>query len=140
VLNVLVVVGLMIAVSGWFLRGRAHDWQPRPAKTLSDSLYLALIALAAASYIARRMLGARTARAESGRRHHLFYWSHVGPAIIAAAAVPLGFAYGWLVAPWLDAVIPFWAVPFALGCLSLPRKRELTDLERTGTDRGPVST
>ena len=64
---------------------------------------------------------ARARRAEAGRRNHLFYWSHVGPALIAAVAIPLGFAYGWLVAPWLDAVIPFWAVPLRLGFLSLPR-------------------
>jgi uncharacterized membrane protein YedE/YeeE len=139
VLNVLVVVGLSIAVSGWLLRGRARDWQPRPAKNLSDSLYVALIALAATSYIARRYIGARAARAQAGRRDQFFYWSHVGPALIAAVAVPLGFAYGWLVAPRLDAVIPFWAVPFALGCLSLPRKRELTDLATTSSDGGPVS-
>ena len=41
VLNVLVAVGLSIAVSGWLLRTRAETWQPRPAKTLSDSLYAA---------------------------------------------------------------------------------------------------
>src|SRR5262249_41449944 len=109
VLNVLVAVGLSIAVSGWLLRGRAQDWQPRPAKPLSDSLCVALTAPAAASYIARRYLGARAARAEAGRRGYLFYWSHVAPALIAAAAIPLGFAFGWLVAPRLDAVIPFWA-------------------------------
>jgi hypothetical protein len=139
VLNVLVVVGLTIAVSGWLLRGRAQDWQPRPAKALSDSLYVALIALAAASYIARRMLGARVTRAQAGRRDRLFYWSHVGPALIAAAAVPLGFAYGWLVVPRLDAVIPFWAVPFALGFLSLPRKSERSDPSRTHSDGGGLS-
>jgi hypothetical protein len=139
VLNVLVIVGLSIAVSGWLLRIRAQTWQPWPAKTLSDSLYIALITLAAASYIARRVLGARAARAEAGRRAHLFYWSHVGPALIAAVAIPLGFAYGWLVAPRLEAVIPFWAVPFALGFLSLPRKSELTDLEKSDSVGGPVS-
>jgi hypothetical protein len=139
VLNVLVVVGLSIAVSGWLLRGRAQDWQPRPAKTLSDSLYVALIALAATSYIARRIIAARATRADAGFRDQLFYWSHVGPALIAAVAVPLGFAYGWLVTPRLDAVIPFWAVPFALGCLSFPRQSELTDLERADSDGGPVS-
>jgi hypothetical protein len=139
VLNVLVVVGLSIALSGWLLRGRAHDWQPWPAKTLSDSLYVALIALAAASYIARRIIGASARRAEAGRRDRLFYWSHVGSALIAAAAIPLGFAYGWLVIPRLDAVIPFWAVAFALGCLSLPRESELADLERAGSEGRPVS-
>ena len=139
VLNVLIAVGFSIAVSGWLLRGRAQTWQPWPAKNLSDSLYVALIALAAASYVARRMLAARATRALPGRRDHLFYWSHLGPALIAALAIPLGFVYGWLVAPRLDAVIPFWAVPFALGFLSLPRKAELTDQERSASPGGPAS-
>jgi hypothetical protein len=137
VLNVLVGVGLSIAVSGWLLRGRAQDWQPWPGKTLSDSLYIALVALAAASYIARRVIAARTKHAEASRRDQLFYWSHVGPAVIAALAIPLGFVYGWLVAPHLGAVIPFWAVPFAAGFLSLPRKSELRDLERPCSQGGP---
>jgi hypothetical protein len=136
VLNVLVAVGLSIAVSGWILRVRAQDWQPWPAKTLSDSLYIALIALAAAGYISRRVIGARINRALPGRRNQLFYWSHVGPALIGAFAIPLGLAYGWLVAPWLDQISPFWAVPFALGFLSLPRKSELVDLERPTSDGG----
>jgi hypothetical protein len=105
-----------------------------PAKTLSGSLYVALIALAALSYISRRVIGARAGRAEAGGRDRLFYWAHVGPALIAALAIPLGFVYGWLVAPRLDAVIPFWAVPFALGFLSLPRHSELLDLERSSSD------
>jgi hypothetical protein len=137
VLNVLVGVGLSIAVSGWLLRGRARDWQPWPSKTLSDALYIALIALAALSYIARRVIGARIKHAEDSRRDQLFYWSHVGPALIAALAIPLGLAYDWLVAPHLDAVIPFWAVPFAVGFLSLPRTSELSDLERPTSQGGP---
>jgi hypothetical protein len=131
VLNVLVGVGFSIAVSGWLLRTRARDWQPWPAKTLSDSLYVALVALVAVGYVARRWLGARARRTENRRRDHLFYWAHVGPALIAASAIPLGFAYGWLVLPAPQAVIPFWAVAFALGILSLPRKSELTDFERS---------
>jgi hypothetical protein len=139
VLNVMVVVGLSIAVSGWLLRTRAQTWQPRPAKTLSDSLYAALVVLSAVSYISRRVLGARARRAEPGRSNRLLYWSHVGPAVIAALAVPLGLVYGWLVAPRVDAVIPFWAVPFALGFLCLPRKSALTEQESSGSDGGPSS-
>jgi hypothetical protein len=139
VLNVLVLVGFSIAVSGWLLRGRAQTWQPWPAKTLSDSLYLALIAVAATSYIARRVIGSRARHAESRIRDRLFYWSHVAPALIAAAAIPLGFAYGWHVAPSLKAVIPFWVAPIALGFLSLPRKSELADLERRAPGEEPYS-
>ena len=136
VLNVLVAVGLSIAVSGWLLRARAESPRPRPTKAVSDALYVSLIALAVASYATRRLMGARAPRAPAGRRDHLFYWSHVGPALIAALAVPLGLAYGWLVSPRLDAVIPFWAVPFALGFLSLPRQAELLDLGRSSSQDG----
>jgi hypothetical protein len=140
VLNVLVAVGLTIAVSGWLLRERALSWQPRPAKTLSDSLYGILIALAAASFIARRVLKARVAGAGPERFERLFYWAHVGPALFASLAVPLGFAYGWLVRPGIDAIIPFWAVPFVFGFLSFPRRSEPNDHVNSSPPRGPAST
>ncbi len=138
VLNMLVVVGLAIAVSGWLLRQRALAWQPRPAKTLNDLLYAVLIALAAASYISRRVLTARAARAAPERFESLFYWAHLGPALTASLAVPLGFAYGWLVRPELDALIPFWAVPFVLGFLALPRRSELNDRGDSSPPREPA--
>jgi hypothetical protein len=140
VLNVLVVVGLSIAVSGWLLRQRALAWQPRPAKTLSDSLYAVLIALAAASYVSKRVLTTRAARAGPERVQQLFYWAHVGPALIASLAVPVGFAYGYLVRPGLDAVVPFWAVPFVLGFLSYPRRSEINDRVDSSPPRGSTST
>ena len=55
----LVAVGLSIALSGWLLRKRAETWQPRPAKTLSDSLYAVLIALAVISYLSKRLIPVR---------------------------------------------------------------------------------
>jgi hypothetical protein len=139
VLNVLVVIGLSIAVSGWLLRQRALAWQPRPARTMSDALYGALIALAATSYVSRRMLASRTARAAPEHFESFFYWAHVGPVLIASLAVPLGFAYGWLVRPELDAIIPFWAVPFVLGFLSLPRRSELNDRGDSSQPPEPAS-
>ncbi len=138
VLNVLVAVGLAIAVSGWLLRARARAWQPRQASSLSEVLYIALGVLTAASYVARRMLQARASRVGQGSDSQ-FYWSHVGPAAAAALAVPLGFAYGWLVAPRLDAIAPFWAVPFVIGFLCLPRQSELAACETTSPDEGPDS-
>jgi hypothetical protein len=129
VLNVLVVVGLLIAVSGWLLRQRALTWQPRPAQTLSNSLYGVLIAIAAASYALKRLLSARASRAEPAHFDRAFYWAHLSPALIAGLAVPIGLAYGCLVRPQLDAVAPVWVVPFALGFLCLPRRSELANLE-----------
>jgi hypothetical protein len=140
VLNVLVVVGISIAVSGWLLGQHALTGQPRPAKTMNDALYSILIALAATSYVSRRLLAARAARAGPERFGRLFYWAHVAPALIASLAVPLGFAYGWLVRPQLDALIPFWAVPFVLGFLSLPRRSELDRRPDSSPPRGPAST
>jgi hypothetical protein len=139
VLNVLVAVALSIAASGWLMWQRALTWQPRPAKTLSDSLYVVLIAIGAASYISKRLITTRAARAEPGHRDRLFYWSHVAPASIAALAVPIGLAYGWLVSPRLDAIIPFWAVPIALGFLSLPRQSELSNRDDSSSSRGAAS-
>jgi hypothetical protein len=136
VLNVLVAVGLSIAVSGWLLRKRAESWQPRPAKTLNDSLYAVLIALAVASFVSKRLIAARAA---PDRGDRLFYWSHVGPALMASLAIPMGLAYGWLVSPRLDAVIPFWAVPFALGFLCLPRQSAIDDRNSSSSNRGSAS-
>jgi len=138
VLNVLVAVGLSIAVSGWLLRARAQAWQPRPASSLSEVLYGALGVLTAASYVARRVLQARVSRDHQGSNSR-FYWSHVGPAAAASLAVPLGLAYGWLVSPRLDAIAPFWAVPFVIGFLCLPRQSELATFETTSPDEGLTS-
>jgi hypothetical protein len=138
ILNVLVAVAVSIAISGWLLAKRALTWQPRPAKTLSDSFYGILIALAVASYVSKRLIAARLRRDAPDRRDRAFYWSHVGPALIASLAIPAGFAYGWLVAPRVDAVIPFWAVPLALGFLYFPRKSELDDRADSSSYRGPA--
>jgi hypothetical protein len=136
--HVLVAVGLTIAVSGWLLRARAQAWQPRQASSLSEVLYGALGVLTAASYVARRALPARVSPDGQGSNSR-FYWSHVGPAAAAALAVPLGFAFGSLVAPRLDAIAPFWAVPFVIGFLCLPRQSELVARETTSPDEGPDS-
>jgi hypothetical protein len=139
VLNILVGVGLSIAVSGWILRGRVDTWQPRPVQVWQKSLTGGLIVLGTASYLALRIMGRRARRARPDRRHSAFFWSHVIPALIAASAVPLGLVHGWVVAPWLDQVIPFWVVPLALGFLSLPRHRELADFHDQADQAGASS-
>jgi hypothetical protein len=130
VLNVLVGVGLMIAVSGWLLRRRAEDIV-RPAPRMHKGLLLALVFVAVASYLIRRTGLGRLSDAPAGRREGRFYWSHVGSAAIAAIGVPLGLVYGWFVDPRLEGVIPFWVVPLALGFLAIPRRGELADLSPT---------
>jgi hypothetical protein len=131
VLNVLVAMGLTIAVSGWLLHTRAAaDQRPQPPKSVHLGLMTGLLVLGTASYLSRRLMGRRSALREPSRRARLFFWSHVLPALLAALAAPLGLAYGWLIVPRLEVVIPFWVVPLALGFLSLPREGELADFDR----------
>jgi len=140
VLNVLVAMGLTIAVSGWLLRARAAAagaaGRPQPASALERGLIAGLIVLGVASYLSKRLMGRRAALRDPSRRESLFFWSHVLPALIAALAVPLGLAHGWLILPRLEAVIPFWVIPLALGFHALPRERELADFDRPMPDPG----
>ena len=87
VLNVLVGVGSMIAVSGWLIRRRAGDAIAPPARGLHDGLLFALVAVAVASYLVRRG-SRRVASLPPDRRQSVFYWTHVGSAAIAGAGCP----------------------------------------------------
>jgi hypothetical protein len=124
VLNMLVGVGFMIAVSGGLIRRRAEDAIAPRGRWLHDGLLFALMAVAVASYLARRAARG-VASMPTGRREVHFYRTHVGAAAIAAMGVPLGLAYGWFVDPSLEGVAPFWVVPMALGLLAIPRRGEL---------------
>ena len=120
VLNVLLVAGLLIALSGWALRSLdrgATLWPPDRARRVAFGVLLGLVA---ASLIARRAIGRRPRPAR-------FFQAHLAAAILGALAVPLGFVYGYAVAPTLDAVAPFWVAGLALGFLALPRRAELAD-------------
>ena len=129
VLNVLVAVALLIALSGGLLRVRAEAGLVRPARALHDALLNSLFGVAVASYLVRRGSSRRSDHLPMGRRLRRFYWFHVGAALVAAIGVPLGLAYGWWVDPQLKAVIPFWVVPLALGLLAIPRRAELDDID-----------
>jgi hypothetical protein len=128
VLNVLVVVGLMIAVSGWLLRRHAEQADIQPARGMHDGLLFGLIAVAVCSYLVRRSRPRSSDADVASRRAARFFWTHVASAAIAAAGVPIGFAYGWYVDPRIQGVITFWVVPLALGLLAFPRRGELDDL------------
>jgi hypothetical protein len=128
VLNVLVVAGFLIAVSGWLLRRHAQQGFVVASRAWHDRLLFGLIAVAVCSYVIRRS-GTRGSDARGvSRRAARFFWSHVGSAAVAAVGVILGFVYGWYVDPRLQGVIVFWVVPMALGLLALPRRGELDDL------------
>jgi hypothetical protein len=128
VLNVLVAVGVMIAVSGAVLRTWPLELPPVGSQAAYRQLTILLVVLGAASYAARHILDRQTARAQPSRRIALFFWAHVLPAVLAALGVPLGLYCGWFVDPRLGAVSPFWVMPLALGFLALPREREIEAL------------
>jgi hypothetical protein len=139
VLNVLVGVGLTIAVGGWLLLGRAAVHRPAPPGGLADASMPGLLALILASCLLRYVLARRAAYVAPGRRASAFFWAHVLPAAVIASAAPLGIAYGWWVDPRLEGVMPFFVIPLALGFLFLPRSYELNDFQRPtpGSPRAP---
>lgn len=125
VLDVLVGVGSLIAVSGWLIRRRAQDAIARPPRGLHDGLLLGLVGVAVASYLVRRAWLRRPASTAADRDARRFYRLHVAAAAVAGLGVPLGLAYGYFVDPRLQGVAPFWVVPIALGLLAIPRRGEL---------------
>lgn len=134
VLNVLVVIGIGIALSGWLLSRRAFGpalWPPEEARRFA---LLALLGIVLLSVSVRRMGTSRMFLQDHARRARRFYWAHVAGAAIGALAVPLGFAYGWAIRPRLDGVGPFWAVALAMGVLSLPRVEPLLGFDRSIPD------
>ncbi|CAN5812923.1 hypothetical protein BH23PLA1_BH23PLA1_31860 [soil metagenome] len=130
VLNVLVVIGIGIALSGWLLSRRDFGLALWPADVARNRALLSLIGILVASSVTRQLLSSRMALQNPFRRARRFYWAHVLGAVIGALAVPLGFAYGWAIRPRLDGVGPFWAVALAMGVLSLPRAHALEGFDQ----------
>jgi hypothetical protein len=136
VLNVLVGVGAIVALTGFLLR-RLQAGVPIPLPDyLKQALYVGLMAIFLASIITRRWLGRRARLREPSSRCNRFYWGHVIPAIIGAIAAPLGLVYGWLVSPQLEAILPFWMAALVLGVLSYPRGGELDGFDAPMTPSG----
>ena len=140
-LNVLVAVGMIVALSGFVLRSRAAGALFPVPDRVNQGMFLGLGLIFALSTILRRVLGARARLRDPLTRGTRFYWGHVVPALVGAGAAVLGFAYGWLISPRLEAILPFWLAALVLGVLSYPRGRELDDFDtpdgparRTGAD------
>jgi hypothetical protein len=129
VLNVLVGVGLIVALSGIMLRSRpAGPLFPVP-EWINQAMFFGLGLIFVASTIFRRVLGSRSRLRDPLTRGPRFYWGHVLPALVGASASALGLAYGWLISPRLEAILPFWLAALVLGVLSYPRGRELEDFD-----------
>lgn len=125
--NILLADGVGIALSGLILRNH------RPPGGLGDPVriqqlaYLVLFALILASTWVRlsgRRRRDQDAFADPAER---FLRDRSASAIVAGLAIPVGFAYGWLVEPRLEAVGPFWVVALALGARAFPWRRDLPD-------------
>ncbi len=130
VLNVLVAVGAGIAASGIVL-GR-HDVDAAPPWGVARTQRLAtaaLLVLVAVAYLILRVGSGREALRDGPARAGRFYRSRVTATAVAALAVPLGFASGWIADPRLDALAPFWVAALGLGFLALPRGHELDDFD-----------
>ncbi len=128
VLNVLVFVGVVVALSGALLRRRAENLPAPVPERLNQALYLGLIAIFAVSTVSRRVLGLRERLRDPHLRGPRFYWGHIIPAAIGALAAPLGLLHGWLVSPRIESILPFWLAALVLGILAYPRGRELEGL------------
>jgi hypothetical protein len=130
VLNVMVLAGFGIAVSGLLLRWRDRGALWRASEGVRQGLLVALFVLLVASYAVRRVGTSRSALRDPGRRCRRFFRAHVLSAVLGALAVPAGLVYGWLIRPRLEAVAPFWLAGLAFGLLALPRTAELQDFDQ----------
>jgi hypothetical protein len=130
VLNVLVGLGVIVAVSGLVLRSRTGGAVAGPREGPNQALLLLLFGVFVISTILRRVLGRRARLRDPRLRGKRFFVGHVVPAALGALAAPLGLAHGWLISPRLETVLPFWLVALLLGILAYPRGRELEGFEQ----------
>lgn len=130
VLNVLVGVGAVVAVSGLVLRRRTGGALPAPQTIPSQAMLMGLFCVFVVSTSVRRVLGRRSRLRNPQLRCRRFVLGHIIPAVIGALAAPLGLVHGWLVSPRLEAILPFWVVAVLLCVLAYPRGRELEEFDQ----------
>lgn len=136
VLNVIVVAGLILVVSGLAVREIDFGIQPLPPEPTRQVAFGVLFGLVVTSYVTRRTLSSRSSLRDPLTRGSRFYLAHVAGAILGALAVPLGFVYGVVVKPDIQEIAPFWVAGMALGFLALPRGHELADFDEPMREPG----
>lgn len=129
VLNVLMVIGAGIGISGLILRWRDRGAIWRASEMLGRALLAGLFLLVLTSVMMRRVGASRARLHDPQHRGSRFYRAHLASAVIGSLAILLGLCYGWWIRPRLDAVSPFWVAALALGFLAIPRADELRDFE-----------
>jgi hypothetical protein len=136
VLNVLVGIGIVIALSGMLLRARAEGaLQPVPDRS-NEVMFLGLILIFVTSIVTRRSLGRRSRLRDPLRRNKRFFLGHVLAAAVGAMAALLGLVHGWLISPRLESILSFWITALVLGILAFPRAQELEGFDAPMAPRG----
>lgn len=125
VVNVLILTGLTIMVSGLILGRLGLRVVVADVEGWRRLLYAALIGVVAASHLTRRIMGSRERLREPETRGERFGRTRLTSALIGWLAAPLGLIYGLTVDPRLETVALFWAAAIVLGVMALPRAAEL---------------
>jgi len=128
VLNVLILTSVGIALSGIVLARRPVPAPTEATREIARQTFGGLIGVVLLSYVYRRMFGSASRLQEKGRLER-FRRARIASALIAGAAVPLGFAHGYYVRPTLDGVAPFWVAALALGVLAVPKNADLAEAD-----------
>ena len=125
VLNVLMGVGVVVALSGLILRSRPAGALAGNPTWLSQAMLMVLFGVFVVSTVLRRVLGRRTRLRDPRSARPAVPRGPRRARLRGSDCRALGLAHGWLVSPRLEAVIPFWVVALLLGILAYPRAREL---------------
>lgn len=125
VVNVLILIGLTIMVSGLILGRLNLRVIVADVEGWRRLLYGGLVGVVVASHLTRRVMGSRDRLREPETRGERFARTKLVSALIGWLAAVLGLIYGLTIDPRLETVALFWAAAMVLGVLALPRAAEL---------------
>lgn len=126
VLNAIVGVAVVIALSGIVLARKPVPIPSRETREFARETYAALVGIVLLGYAYRRTYGSATTLREPGGLAR-FRKARLVAIGFATAAAGLGFAHGFYVRPTLNGVAPFWIAALALAALALPKNADLLD-------------